>query len=212
MDEVNILELFFSYSNNRVFFFVAPTEKMRSILERTIQEAKDKISKKLVQADQCVTCDQINEALQQLKGAVMIVYPMNLPPYDPIELEFKNQEELEGTQDSLDVIPESDMSIWFSGKEMQLGKVLSDFVGKNEKTKVIVKIQKKGNAAPARERVVSDDEQKQMMAYYYRKQQDLKVCSKKKQEISFRLTLSFRKSKKMKIIHTWIRNGRIEMH
>ncbi|CAF1493345.1 unnamed protein product, partial [Rotaria magnacalcarata] len=47
----------------------APTEKMRSILERTIQEAKDKISKKLVQADQCVTCDQINEALQQLKGA-----------------------------------------------------------------------------------------------------------------------------------------------
>lgn len=53
---------------------------------------------KLVQADQCVTCDHINEALQQLKGAVMIVYPMGLPPYDPIELEFKNQEELEGTQ------------------------------------------------------------------------------------------------------------------
>lgn len=81
-----------------LFFFLAPTEKMRSILERTIQEAKDKISKKLVQADQCVTCDQINEALQQLKGAVMIVYPMGLPPYDPIDLEFKNQEELEGTQ------------------------------------------------------------------------------------------------------------------
>ncbi len=71
---------------------------MRSILERTIQEAKDKVSKKLIQADQCVTSDQINEALQQLKGAVMIVYPMGLPPYDPIELEFKNQEELEGTQ------------------------------------------------------------------------------------------------------------------
>jgi len=28
----------------------------------------------------------------------MIVYPMGLPPYDPVELEFKNQEELEGTQ------------------------------------------------------------------------------------------------------------------
>ncbi|CAF4758473.1 unnamed protein product, partial [Rotaria magnacalcarata] len=129
---------------------------------------------KLVQADQCVTCDQINEALQQLKGAVMIVYPMGLPPYDPIELEFKNQEELEGTQDSLDVIPEADLTLWFSGKEMHRGKLLSDSVGKNEKTKVIVKIQKKGNAAPARERVVSDDEQKQMMAYYYRKQQELK--------------------------------------
>jgi hypothetical protein len=37
----------------------------------------------------------------------------------------------------------------------------------------------KGNAAPARERVVSDDEQKQMMAYYYKKQQELKVTEKK---------------------------------
>ena len=165
---------------------------MRSILERTIHEATDKISKKLVQADQCVTSDHINEALQQLKGAVMIVYPMGLPPYDPIELEFKNQEDLEGTQvefvsnpprntssnfqDSLDVISESDMTLWFSGKEFQRGKILCDLIGKNEKSKVIVKVQKKGNAAPARERVVSEDEQKQMMAYYYRKQQDLKVC------------------------------------
>ena len=45
-----------------------------------------------------MTLNEINEALQQLKGAVMIVYPMGLPPYDPIELEFRNQEDLEGTQ------------------------------------------------------------------------------------------------------------------
>lgn len=67
------------------------------------------------------------------------------------------------------------MTIWFSGKEMQRGKLLSDFVGKNEKTKVIAKIQKKGNAAPGREPVVSEQQQKDMMAYYYRKQQDMKV-------------------------------------
>lgn len=34
------------------------------------------------------------------------------------------------------------MTVWFSGKEMQRGKLLSDSVGRNEKTKVIVKIQK----------------------------------------------------------------------
>lgn len=34
------------------------------------------------------------------------------------------------------------MTIWFSGKELQRGKLLADFVGKNEKTKVIIKIQK----------------------------------------------------------------------
>lgn len=53
---------------------------------------------KLIQANKLLTFDDVNEALQQLKGAVMIVYPMGLPPYDPIELEFRNQEELEGTQ------------------------------------------------------------------------------------------------------------------
>jgi cilia- and flagella-associated protein 298 len=34
------------------------------------------------------------------------------------------------------------MTLWFSGKEMQRGKLLCDTVGKNEKTTMIVKIQK----------------------------------------------------------------------
>lgn len=42
----------------------------------------------------------------------------------------------------LDVIPFNEATLWFSGKEMQMAKKLGDIVGKNEKTKVIVKIQK----------------------------------------------------------------------
>ena len=34
--------------------------------------------------------------------------------------------------------------LWFSGKEMLRGKKLSDIVGKNEKSKITVKLQKKG--------------------------------------------------------------------
>ena len=45
-------------------------------------------------------------------------------------------------QASLEVMEEENASIWFSGKEMQRGKKLKDFVGKNEKTKIIAKIQK----------------------------------------------------------------------
>lgn len=108
-------------------------------------------------------------------------------------------------------MPEDELTIWFSGKEMQRGKLLSDYVGKNEKTKVIVKIQKKGGAAPGREPVVSDEQQKEMMAYYYRKQQDMKVSE---MLILFSINLhSFenRNSKKMKIIHTWIPIGLIKM-
>ena len=45
-----------------------------------------------------MTEDIISDALDRLRGAVMIVYPMNLPPYDPIRLEFEGKEDLSGTQ------------------------------------------------------------------------------------------------------------------
>ena len=77
----------------------------------------------------------------------------------------------------MDIIPFENASIWFSGKEMQSSKKLSDFIGKNEKTKVIIKIQKKGHGAPGREPVVSEEEQKKMMAYYYKKQEEWKKLS-----------------------------------
>jgi hypothetical protein len=40
------------------------------------------------------------------------------------------------------VIPNDEISLWFSGKEMQQNKKLCDYLGKNEKSKVIIKIQK----------------------------------------------------------------------
>ncbi|KAK3096571.1 hypothetical protein FSP39_001395 [Pinctada imbricata] len=104
----------------------------------------------------------------------MIVYPMNLPPHDPIRMEIENTEDLAGTQASLEVIMEDEASLWFCGKEMQRGKKLKDHVGKNEKTKVIAKLQKKGQGAPGREPVVSEEEQKKMMAYAFRKQEEMK--------------------------------------
>ncbi|TRY98684.1 hypothetical protein DNTS_033432 [Danionella cerebrum] len=122
----------------------------------------------------CVTMDMVKEALDQLKGAVMIVYPMGLPPHDPIRMEFENQEDLTGTQASLQVIAQEEAQLWWASKELQRGKKLQDYIGKNEKTKIIVKIQKRGQGAPAREPVVSEDEQKQMMLHYYRRQEELK--------------------------------------
>lgn len=46
----------------------------------------------------CVTVEMVKEALDQLRGAVMIVYPMGLPPHDPIKMEFEHREDLSGTQ------------------------------------------------------------------------------------------------------------------
>ena len=74
-------------------------------------------------------------------------------------------------------------------------KLLSDYVGKNEKTKIVAKLQRvrclvivqdltqrvdhsrqqKGQGAPIREAPLSEQAQKEMMAYYYRKQEEHKV-------------------------------------
>ncbi|XP_059020576.1 cilia- and flagella-associated protein 298 isoform X2 [Mustela lutreola] len=152
----------------------APNEKMKQVLKKTVEEAKAIISKKQVEAGVCVTLEMVKDALDQLRGAVMIVYPMGLPPYDPIRMEFENKEDLSGTQAGLSVIEESEAQLWWAAKELRRTKTLSDYVGKNEKTKIIVKIQQRGQGAPAREPVISSEEQKQLMLYYHRRQEELK--------------------------------------
>lgn len=65
--------------------------------------------------------------------------------------------------------------LWFSGKEMIIGKKLKDYLGMNEKTKIIVKLQKRGAGKPAREPLMSEEERKQLMLHAYRRQEQLKV-------------------------------------
>lgn len=152
----------------------APDEKMKKVLKTTVEEAKALISKKQVQANVCVNMDMVKDALDQLRGAVMIVYPMGLPPYDPIRMEFEDKEDLSGTHAALEVIEEPEAQLWWAAKELKKTSKLSDYVGKNEKTKIIVKIQKKGQGAPAREPVISNEDQKQLMLFYHRRQEELK--------------------------------------
>uniref|UniRef100_A0A1B6MUW1 Cilia- and flagella-associated protein 298 n=1 Tax=Graphocephala atropunctata TaxID=36148 RepID=A0A1B6MUW1_9HEMI len=151
-----------------------PSEHMQEVITKTINEAKTLISKKQIDAGVCVTQKMVQEGIDMLRGVMMIVYPMNLPPHDVIQQEFDNTEDLSGTQASLEVIDPSLAQLWFSGKEMQRGKKLSDYLGKNEKTKVIVKVSKMGQGAPAREPVVGEEERKQMMLHQYRRQEELK--------------------------------------
>lgn len=152
----------------------APNEKMKDVLRKTTEEAKALISKKQAQANVCVTMEMVREALDLLRGAVMIVYPMGLPPHDPIRMELEDKEDLAGTQASLQVISTDDAQLWWAGKEMQRGKKLQDYIGKNEKTKIMVKLQKRGQGAPAREPLVTEEQQKQMMLQYHRRQEELK--------------------------------------
>lgn len=79
-------------------FLAAPNAQMKEVLTKTVKEAKDLISKKNVESNICVTLKTVTQALDVLRGAVTIVYPMGLPPHDPIQAEFDNEEDLTGTQ------------------------------------------------------------------------------------------------------------------
>ena len=105
----------------------------------------------------------------------MIVYPMQLPPHDPIRMEFQNTEDLSGTQASLQVIEPAKAQLWFAGRQLIPDKFLKDFLGSNEKTTVIIKLQKSGEGAPGREPIMTEDQRRQMMMLQYRRQEELKV-------------------------------------
>lgn len=151
-----------------------PLPNMQELLRKSIAEAMAMIDKKLVNENKTLTMKIVKEALDLLRGTVIIVYPMQLPPHDSIRNEFQNTEDLSGTQAALEVIEPVKGQLWFAGRQMLPDKRLADFVGLNEKCKVIVKLQKSGEGAPGREPVFTETERKQMMMHAYRRQEELK--------------------------------------
>ncbi|CAH1404630.1 unnamed protein product [Nezara viridula] len=159
-----------------------PNEHMAKVLTNTVEEARAMLSKKLVNDNKILEKKMIKEALAILRGAVTIVYPMGLPPHDPIRLEFEEKEDLSGTHGSLEVIEESHACLWFSGKEMLRGKKLKDYVGPNEKTKITVKISKSGHGAPAREPICTEEDKKRLMWQAKQREEEMKRLEENQHE------------------------------
>merc|ERR1711998_781156 len=66
--------------------------------------------------------------------------------------------------------------LWWASKQLaREGKKLSDYVGKNNKTKIVVQITKKGQGAPTRQaQQQSKSEQEAMMQHYFKKKEEWK--------------------------------------
>ncbi|XP_064541624.1 cilia- and flagella-associated protein 298 [Drosophila montana] len=155
-----------------------PNEAMRKVLANAMTDAKAMVDKKLCKSSTALTLKVIEEALNILRGAVTIVYPMKLPPHDTIQMEFANMEDLSGTQASKEVIEPSKAQLWFAGRQILTGKQLKEYLGNNDKTKVVVKLNQLGEGPPAREQVMTEQVRRQMMAASYKRQEELKVPRK----------------------------------
>jgi len=153
----------------------AAPEEMAGIIRKTCEDARRLVAKEQVQMKQLTSRKALQDAVEAIKGAVMIVYPMGLPPYDTVRQILDEKEDLSSSAAGLEVLDPETTSVWWASKEMARGKTLADYVGRNEKTKIICKLQKKGAGAPQREPVISKEEQQAMIAHYHKKQNEAKV-------------------------------------
>ena len=69
-------------------------EKIEEALEESLQQFDQQhrvaFSDKIAAANRTLTVKEVQDCLEKLKGAIMIVYPMKLPGYDPVQAEIDN--------------------------------------------------------------------------------------------------------------------------
>jgi len=153
----------------------APDAHCAEVLTKTLGEAHAACSKTLVASKQFLTEKALLEHIDLIRGAVMIAFPQGLPEWDPVRMGLEDDEDLGGSSAANEVLDPATTQLWWAGKQMNPDNKLSDHLGRNEKTKVVGKLQKKGGGAPAREPQVSADEHKEMLAYYFKKQEEQKA-------------------------------------
>jgi len=153
-----------------------PPPEVSDVLSRTAEEAEAAVHVSLVAQKRSVTRQICQAQIDNMRGAVMIAYPAfhRLPIYDPVRAELEDREELDGSSDMQDVLDYATTNLWWAGKEMRIDQNLEDYVGRNEKTKIVAKLVPKSAGAPVRESRIDEDTHKAMMAHYYKKQEDEK--------------------------------------
>ncbi len=126
-----------------------------------------------------LTARMLQEKIDNMRGAVTMAYPMGLPENDTVRLLIED-----GADDGIlqelignDYLDPATSTLWMAGKEFFRDQTVGDRVGKNEKTKIVGKLQRKGGGAPAREPAVSEEERKSMMAWYFKKQEEEKAIA-----------------------------------
>ena len=141
---------------------------------KTLEDAETTASKDQADKKVCLTKKVLDDAMDEIRGAVMICYPMGLPAWDPVRCALEANEDLSGTSHANDDLEADKSQLWFAGKQLVPEKLLKDFVGRHEKTKAVVRLQKAGGGAPSREPVVDPETQKAMIAHYHKKQEEMK--------------------------------------
>lgn len=152
-----------------------PVDELADVVRRTVADAEEAISKSQFERKVEFDLETLQDHVDKIRGALMIAYPMGLPEWEPARQGVEDIEDLEGTAEGQDIMNEETTVMWWASKMLDRSKTLQDFVGRNDKTKIVVQLTKKGAGAPVRaSQNQSQDEQKAMMAYYFKKKEEWK--------------------------------------
>lgn len=153
-----------------------PPPEVAEVMSRTAEEAEAAISATLVEQKRTIDRAACQTQIDNMRGAVMIAYPAyhRLPAYDPARLELEDREELDGASEMQNVLDHTQTNFWWAGKELRTDQTLEQYVGRNEKTKIVAKLAPKSSGAPVREPRIDENTHKAMLAHYYKKQEEQK--------------------------------------
>ncbi|RNF12874.1 hypothetical protein TraAM80_00031 [Trypanosoma rangeli] len=146
----------------------------------------------LERAERRLTCaqEELDALVNAFKGGVMILFPAECSGTDAVKRLTRMLDD-DSTADAdrskahrlLSIIDDGATTedilqgvatMWWSGKQLDRAADLAKYVGKNDKTKITVKLTAKDAPAPPREPVVDAKTQSELMAYYFRKQEEAK--------------------------------------
>lgn len=176
--------------------------QMTEMIEKVCVDTENILDKNNILRKISISKSQLIEKLENIRGVVIMTYPMGLPEYDNIRIIIENNSNynlngtinnnynnnkvnnsgLEGTAAGVEILDEDTAEMWIASRCLDRREKYSDRYGHNDKSKVICKLTKLGSGAPQREAAINEEERKSMMAYYFKKQEELKQISENNED------------------------------
>lgn len=160
-----------------------PDPDQAEALIRAANELEAYVDKAQAQKRIALTHQGIANLLTNVRDAVELAYPDGLPPWDLTRLALDDSMQgLKNTPVGGGLLDATSTSLWVAGKEMERDQLISDRLGKNEKTKVVAKLQREGDGPPTREPIVREDERNAMLEHYHKRQEELQRLAENEED------------------------------
>lgn len=156
--------------------------QLSETIEKVCVDTEATIDPENVRRKISLSLAKLQEKLDLMRGVVMMCFPMGLPEHDTVRQTIEGADGLAGTGAGESILDEGTSELWVASRMFDRSQLVSDRLGRNEKTKVVAKLQKPGAGPPGREAAISEEEKKAMMAHFFKKQEEMKQMAESSED------------------------------